>query len=901
MESTLSGLSSIKDDQVVYIQPTYKESYRLAIYALLSGGTEAYEAYLRAEQIHHFLSEQEIGFILENAELPVVEDDPGDVGCTDEVSSSTYYPTKSDKEVPDLDLGWPEVGLDGMDTSISLLFHPPRQNAPTIKEEVRKRIQEARQVIAIAMDVFTDVDIFKEILAAALRGVAVYILLDDSQVNGFLSMSRSLGVNIHDIKNLRVRTVQGQQYQCQSGRKFHGGLDQRFILVDCRTVLYGTYSYTWSFEKINLSMVLVLTGQLVCSYDEEFRSLYARSIVPLVLSEERSSIPRLRDTAALQSQLSLNYTHMRSRLMLKDRFNDNAMLSRGLSVQERLHQFHGPDVSNLVKGHSYAGELPKMTSITRPRMGTKDLGVPVSRERTGSNMTGGGDQPQTSRLSEQKRRHQALYGSNQHLIPYNSETSLHRWKMDTYLTERQMYDSYYDAVSPVASPHGSYTGLNEQQSQIIRSRSRDSKSRMEEMRLKRLSLQEYANLRQSQESLKSMYSTLERPRFTSPVRGAERRPTVTNSQDSGNLDDRQFKKEGDKREQIFTRAQRSISHDNLKKVADQKTEQTYNWQDPPLSKTKSDADLDVADAALKLSPLQPNGIHPRVMESLIEIPEEKDASNAHDNSLDLVLRSKKEEICKEKIPSPTVKSSFPADSQCQDQAQARHSSEMTSSIRSAPPREREKSTGCKDTKTKPSASAVSPLSVEAQVGHAEKGQTQQEEPEFQRKNSIRTKVHAANEKKSPKKEEKTIQRQASLRSAAEQTSKKDQGPGISPGGLAKTEKPKSKLSRLSPQRSSKRKTNVTSELDKDLRSTLDDKGAAVSQRERVYSRYERLLPSDNDPNKPVKPARMLTPDRDTSAYLNRRDTGNPMGQSQSSTDKLGWFMQRVGHLIGINK
>lgn len=59
---------------------------------------------------------------------------------------------------------------------------------------------ECLQVIAIAMDVFTDVDIFKEILSAALRGVGVYVLLDDSRVSGFLAMSHSAGVNIHDIK-----------------------------------------------------------------------------------------------------------------------------------------------------------------------------------------------------------------------------------------------------------------------------------------------------------------------------------------------------------------------------------------------------------------------------------------------------------------------------------------------------------------------------------------------------------------------------------------------------------------------------------------------------------------------------------------------------------------------------
>lgn len=65
------------------------------------------------------------------------------------------------------------------------------------------------QVIAIAMDVFTDVDIFKEIITATLRGVAVYILLDNSHFSSFLAMSRRAGINIQDLK---VRNI----HRCQT-------------------------------------------------------------------------------------------------------------------------------------------------------------------------------------------------------------------------------------------------------------------------------------------------------------------------------------------------------------------------------------------------------------------------------------------------------------------------------------------------------------------------------------------------------------------------------------------------------------------------------------------------------------------------------------------------------------
>lgn len=147
MESNLSHLSSLaEEDNPMYIQPHYKESYRLAIYALLCGGREAYEEFLRAEQISPFLSNEEILFILENGELSEVEDDFEMKRTMDTGAPSTYFPSESDEEVPDLELGWPEVSLEASDTSISLLFNPPRINTPSIKEVVRKQIQDARQV-----------------------------------------------------------------------------------------------------------------------------------------------------------------------------------------------------------------------------------------------------------------------------------------------------------------------------------------------------------------------------------------------------------------------------------------------------------------------------------------------------------------------------------------------------------------------------------------------------------------------------------------------------------------------------------------------------------------------------------------------------------------------------------
>ncbi|KAK5622815.1 hypothetical protein CRENBAI_024612 [Crenichthys baileyi] len=725
------------------------------------------------------------------------------------------------------------------------------------------------------MDVFTDVDIFKEIISAALRGVGVYILLDDSRVSSFLNMSRSVGIDILDIKNLRVRTVQGEQYQCRSAVKFHGSLEQRFILVDCQTVLHGTYSYTWSFEKLNLSMVLVVTGQLVSSYNEEFRRLYGRSILPAALSSGS-----LLSTYPKSSQLSLNHLHMNSRPtpnmrgVMNDRFNDAALLNRGYSVQEMLHQSHFTDAGNLVRGHSYGGDLHKYNSMTRLRMGTKNLGVPVAPGRTGSALRHCRYVHQPNMASQQHLRHQTRYGADHNLIPFNSETSLHKWKIDTYLTERDISpDASGDAQSLMISPHSSHTGLNEYQSQLIHCRSMDIRSRMEEMRQKRLSLQEHANPRQSQESLRSLYSTSDRQQYMRPLQG---RPRVAemDPENISNLKDSELYEKADKTEQIFTDGKRSVSHSNIKMGADQK-------HNSALTRTRSNSELDskLSDSTLKVSNLLSDSLrHFRVRESLTEIPEEKEALNSCGDRFESVLGEKKEVRSKEV----------------------------------GPPRE-----GNKSIHRNPAESCPT---VELQRGPTKREHTQKEGSELQRKNCMTTITD--NEKKVSRKE-KSLQRSL-LKSQntldSNQALQTDHSKASSSGRLTEmsqsqnshrgpsgtekqTAKQKYPFSKLSPQRSSKRKTIPSADQDQGLRSPPDNEPALASQikRERAYSRYEYSISTENicvDKQESLG----SSSDKVKTLSLNRQGDAFHVHQTHGGADnKLGRLMQRMGNLINKNK
>lgn len=145
-----SMLSSLREEFKTedYIQPHYKETYRLAIDRLVDSGRDSYLEFLKGERIGSFLSEEELLFITDSVQQLPPQNDMEEIKYTPDTQSSsgTYWPIYSDMDAPDLDLGWP-VMHDTLQTNIDLLFHPPRQNNPTIKEVVRKNIQEARQVI----------------------------------------------------------------------------------------------------------------------------------------------------------------------------------------------------------------------------------------------------------------------------------------------------------------------------------------------------------------------------------------------------------------------------------------------------------------------------------------------------------------------------------------------------------------------------------------------------------------------------------------------------------------------------------------------------------------------------------------------------------------------------------
>ncbi|KAK7148954.1 hypothetical protein R3I93_013080 [Phoxinus phoxinus] len=275
-----------------YLAPHYREEYRMAIDALVDADLDGYYGFLQEVDVVDFLSRSEIEYIRCMVLAPhqttqlerrcMAEDVDG--------SSDTYWPVHSDHDAPNLDLGWPQPYRSFGPTEVTTLVNPSDPKMPSIKEQVRRMIKTAQEVIAVVMDMFTDVDIFADILGAATRGVAVYILLDEMNAQHFVSMVNSCRVNLDEIKFMRVRTVSGSTYSCRSGKTFKGQMMDRFILVDCRAVLSGNYSFMWSFEKIHRCLAHLFFGQLVTTFDEEFRILYAHS-EPLIVEKVLANMP----------------------------------------------------------------------------------------------------------------------------------------------------------------------------------------------------------------------------------------------------------------------------------------------------------------------------------------------------------------------------------------------------------------------------------------------------------------------------------------------------------------------------------------------------------------------------------------------------------------------------------
>lgn len=266
------------------LELSHNEAARLATDALLELGEKEYQRVLTEEREVSFLSPLEIHYIGQHAasrgsgSVAAGDRDCGDGDAVSELTSGTYFPMMSDEEPPMLELGWPDTKTRYGPSETQIYFQ--RDKSHNIKDLVRSLINKANKVIAVVMDVFTDVDLLCDLMEASnKRRVPVYVLLDDKNLGHFIDMCSALDIHNSHLTNMRVRSVCGDTYCTKSGKKFTGQVLEKFMIIDCEEVIAGSYSFTWLSAQVHSNMVMHFSGRIVDSFDREFRCLYADSLI----------------------------------------------------------------------------------------------------------------------------------------------------------------------------------------------------------------------------------------------------------------------------------------------------------------------------------------------------------------------------------------------------------------------------------------------------------------------------------------------------------------------------------------------------------------------------------------------------------------------------------------------
>ncbi|CAJ1052937.1 protein FAM83F [Xyrichtys novacula] len=328
----------------------YSEEQRAAIEELLKNGDGAFKMRLKDDNMKDFLSAREVKHIL-NTFTKYDTEDGGSSSSkskdnqaspsgtdTDSGVHSTYWPQMSDTEVPALDIGWPSGNMFKGVTRVAVHTHPPKDNGPHIKEVVRRLIQEATKVIAIVMDLLTDIHILQDLMDAAWRrSVPVYILLDNQGVPHFLDMCSRLQIGSQHLRRIRARSLHGIGFNLSFGR-LPGSLCNKYMLVDGDKVVFGSYSFSWCTSRMDRNMITVMTGQVVDFFDQDFRELYAISDKMDLYKEFHVSPPAANKTETLRPKRPpLPATTSRFQVTLGE--------SRKADIQVPAHKFYNPKYS----------------------------------------------------------------------------------------------------------------------------------------------------------------------------------------------------------------------------------------------------------------------------------------------------------------------------------------------------------------------------------------------------------------------------------------------------------------------------------------------------------------------------------------------------------------------------
>lgn len=113
---------------------------------------QGYYEFLQSAEVVGFLAQSEIEFIKSTIQTPNLTSSVPELTYHEgaheaDGSSDTYWPVQSDLAAPGLDLGWPIPQQSFMGpTEVTTLVNPSDPDMPSIKEQARRLIKNARQV-----------------------------------------------------------------------------------------------------------------------------------------------------------------------------------------------------------------------------------------------------------------------------------------------------------------------------------------------------------------------------------------------------------------------------------------------------------------------------------------------------------------------------------------------------------------------------------------------------------------------------------------------------------------------------------------------------------------------------------------------------------------------------------
>ncbi|KAF5917546.1 hypothetical protein HPG69_017438 [Diceros bicornis minor] len=282
----------------------------------------------------------------------------------------------------------------------------PESSGATVMNQSRTRTSvPVEEVIAVVMDVFTDIDIFRDLQEICRKqGVAVYILLDQALLSQFLDMCMDLKVHPEQEKLMTVRTITGNIYYARSGTKIVGKVHEKFTLIDGIRVATGSYSFTWTDGKLNSSNLVILSGQVVEHFDLEFRILYAQSkpISSKLLSNFRISgrFDHLVDRKPLSKELTLGNL-LRLRLARLSSTPKKAELECEAPAEGRAEARHHDSESSTISEEDYfssrkdepeGGKVTDAATQTEPGEEMPAVSVSDAGTQTSTNTTCAGTQ-----------------------------------------------------------------------------------------------------------------------------------------------------------------------------------------------------------------------------------------------------------------------------------------------------------------------------------------------------------------------------------------------------------------------------------------------------------------------------------------------------------------------------